>query len=244
MHQKAAPSAGAAVPSMEPVRLSFGADHSSLTALLLAPPTARALYVLGHGAGAGMEHPFMRSVSEALAARGVATFRYNFPYTEIGRGRPDPKPVLLRAVRAAVSTAAAALPGLPLFAGGKSMGGRMTSEAQAREPLPGVRGLVFLGFPLHPPKRPNAERARHLAGVELPMLFVQGTRDDLAELDLVRPVVAGLGDRAHLHLVQGADHGFSVLRRSGRSEAEVMTELATAVEGWIGSRGGDAEPGG
>jgi uncharacterized protein len=224
--------------AIAPVPLSFRAGERSLNALLLAPPTARALYVLAHGAGAGMEHRFMRSVAEALAARAVATFRYNFPYTEQGRGRPDPKPVLLEAVRAAVDAAAAALPGLPLLAGGKSMGGRMTSEAQAREPLPAVCGLVFLGFPLHPPKRPGTDRAGHLSRVNLPMLFLQGTRDELAELDLMRGVVGALGDRAELHAVEGADHGFAVLKRSGRSESEVMEELAGRVEAWMRIRVG------
>ena len=215
-------------------RISFTAGGDTLSALLLAPREPRALYVYAHGAGAGMEHPFMEASARALARRGVATFRYNFPFTELRRGRPDFTPVLLRTVRAAVDAAAAALPAVPLVAGGKSMGGRMTSEAQAKEPLPGVRGLIFVGFPLHRPKQPGTERAAHLAGVRLPMLFLQGTRDEMANLELIRGVTGETGARATLHVVEGADHGFHVLKRSGRTDAEVMDELSDRIESWIG----------
>jgi hypothetical protein len=186
--------------------------------------------VLGHGAGAGMRHPFMDRAADALAARGLATLRYQFPYMEAGRRRPDPHPILVATVRAAVARAAGE--GLPLLAGGKSMGGRMTSRAAAEEALPGVRGLVFLGFPLHPAGRPGTERAEHLSGVDVPMLFLQGTRDRLADLDLLQPVCRELGSRATLHVVEGADHSFGVLVRSGRSADEVMAELADAVAAW------------
>jgi uncharacterized protein len=216
-------------------RLSFTPEGGeALPALLLAAQAPRALYVFAHGAGAGMEHAFMERVARALADRRVATFRYEFPYMAQRRGRPDRKPVLLRTVRAAVEAAGAALPGVPLLAGGKSMGGRMTSEAQAEAPLAGVRGLVFTGFPLHAPKRPATERAAHLAQVELPMLFLQGTRDDLADLELIREVAGQLGARATLHVVEGANHGFHVLKRSGRADAEVIEELAAAVADWLG----------
>ena len=193
---------------------------------------ARALYVLAHGAGAGMDHPFMAAVAAALAERGVATLRYQFPYMEAGKKRPDRAPVAQATVRAAVRRARSEWPELPLFAGGKSFGGRMTSQAAAAAPLPGVEGLVFLGFPLHAAGRPGTDRAAHLAAVSVPMLFVQGTRDALADLDLLRPVLAGLGDRARLHVVDGGDHSFKVLKRSGRTEEEVMEEIADAVAGF------------
>ena len=218
---------------LEPKRLSFAAGEDTLSALLLAPGEPRALYVYGHGAGAGMQHAFMEASAQDLARRGIATFRYNFPYTELKRGAPDRTHVLLRTVRAAVSAAADALPGVPLLAGGKSMGGRMTSEAQAKEPLPGVRGLIFVGFPLHRPKNVNSDRAAHLASVHLPMLFLQGTRDEMADLELMRGVAEGLGARATLHVVEGADHGFHVLKRSGRTDGEVMNELTERIERWI-----------
>ncbi len=203
-----------------------------MSALLQRPPDARLLYVLAHGAGAGMRHPFLASVARALAGRGIATLRYQFPYVEAQARRPDPPGVLEATVRSAVAAAASAVPGLPLVAGGKSLGGRMTSNAQAKQPLPGVRGLVFLGFPLHPPKRPGDARAEHLSAVQVPMLFLQGTRDDLAELRLLEPVCHRLGDRATLHVVEGADHSFRVLKRSGRSDEEVVAELGEAVANW------------
>jgi predicted alpha/beta-hydrolase family hydrolase len=217
--------------SLQPsIRLAFDAGAGEqVSALLLTPPEPRALYVYGHGAGAGMEHRFMEDSARALFGRGIATFRYNFPFKEQRLGRPDRPAVLLRTVRAAVDAAAAALPGVPLFAGGKSMGGRMTSQAQAESPLPGVRGLVFVGFPLHRPKQPAKERAVHLASVTLPMLFLQGTRDEMAELELVRSVISGLDARATLHEIEGADHGFHVLKRSGRTDAEVIEEIADRI---------------
>jgi hypothetical protein len=201
--------------------------------LLVAPPDAKALLVLAHGAGAGMRHPFMEKIAQALAERGVATFRYEFAYMERRAGRPDPPTVAAARVREAVGDAARAAPGVPLLAGGKSFGGRMTSTAQAEEPLPGVRGLVFFGFPLHPPGRPGTSRAEHLSQVRIPMLFLQGTRDEFAGLDLLRPVVQDLGDRATLHLIDDGDHSFKVRKKqTGKSEAQVLTELASAVGTW------------
>ena len=217
--------------SADPVAISVG-DGGRVSGLLLRPPDARWLYVLAHGAGAGMRHPFLETIARALAARQVATLRYQFPYMERRASRPDPPDVAAAAARAAVAEAAHLAPGLSLVAGGKSFGGRMTSTAQAEEPLTGVRGLVFLGFPLHPPGRPGDGRAGHLAQVQIPMLFLQGTRDEFADLELLRPVVKRLGDRATLHLVDGGDHSFHVLKRSGRTDAEVLEELAAAVEEW------------
>ncbi|WP_431015903.1 alpha/beta hydrolase family protein [Bradyrhizobium pachyrhizi] len=207
-------------------------DDSTVSALLLRPAQARSAFVFAHGAGAGMTHPSMAAIAEGLAERGIATLRYQFPYMEKGSKRPDPPAVAQATVRAAVAEAARYCGELPLFAGGKSFGGRMTSHAQAKAPLAGVRGLVFLGFPLHPAGKPSSERAKHLAEVKVPMLFLQGTRDALAELDLLEPVVKGLGHRATLHLVQEADHSFHVLKRSGRNDREVMTELLDAFAGW------------
>src|SRR5436309_6286981 len=176
-----------------------------------------------------MRHPFLEAISQRLAEREIAALRYQFPYMEQRARRPDPPAVAAAAVRAAVMEAARAAPGLPLVAGGKSFGGRMTSTAQAGEPLPGVRGLVFLGFPLHPPGRPGNERAEHLTQVQIPMLFLQGTRDDFADLKLLRPVIKRLGKRATLHLVEGGDHSFKVLKKSGRTDAQVMDELAEQI---------------
>src|SRR5438034_2505518 len=197
--------------------------------LLVRPHDARLLYVLAHGAGAGMRHHFLAQAADGFAGRGIATYRYEFPYMQAGKNRPDSPGVAEAAVRAAVLVAAHRAPELPLIAGGKSFGGRMTSQAQAHEPLPGVRGLVFLGFPLHPPGRPGTTRAEHLDAVQIPMLFLQGTRDDFAGLDLLRPVVARLGKRATLHLVEGGDHSFKVLKKSGRTDAQVMDELAEQI---------------
>ncbi len=197
--------------------------------ILRRPPEAWCLYVLAHGAGAGMRHPFLESLAGALAGEGVATLRYEFPYLEQGKKRIDPPPVLHARVREAV--AAAAKERLPLFAGGKSMGGRMTSQAQALEPLSGVRGLAFVGFPLHPAGKPGTERAAHLREVDLPMLFLQGTRDDLADLALLRPVVEALPS-ATLHVVDDADHSFHVRKKSGRADAEVLADLARTFAAW------------
>jgi len=215
-----------------PIRFAAGA-HGEVSGLLLVPEGARWLYVVAHGAGAGMRHPFMGAVADRLAGRGIATFRYQFPYMERGGGRPDPPHVATATVRAAVTEASRSCPDVALVAGGKSFGGRMTSTAMAEEPLPSVRGLVFLGFPLHPPGRPSATRARHLEDVTAPMLFLQGTRDPLAELDLLRPVLDRFGDRATLHVVEGADHSFAVLKRSGRTGEQVLDELAQTVEAWL-----------
>ncbi len=214
------------------LRIHVGEHVGDVSAILRRPDDSWALYVLAHGAGAGMRHRFMERIAGELADRGVATLRYQFPYLEQGSRRPDPPGVLEATVRAAVTKARELAPELPLVAGGKSMGGRMTSSAEARRTLEGVCGLVFLGFPLHPPKRPGTSRAEHLAGVQVPMLFLQGTRDDLADLGLIGDVCDGLGPRATLHVVDGADHSFAVLKRSGRTEAEVMAELADTITGW------------
>jgi len=216
--------------------LRFGVAETSgeVSALLVRPPDARLLYVLAHGAGAGMRHSFLESIAQRLAERGIATLRYQFPYMERRAGRPDPPAVAAATVRTAVVEAARNAPGLPLVAGGKSFGGRMTSTAQAEAPLPGVRGLVFLGFPLHPPGRPDDKRAEHLAQVRIPMLFLQGDRDEFADLTLLRPVVKRLGERATLHLVEGGDHSFHVLKRSARTDADVMGELVGAIADWTG----------
>ena len=201
--------------------------------LLVAPSGARAGYVFAHGAGAGMAHPFMASVADELAERGIATLRYQFPYMERGSRRPDSPKVAHAAVRAAVAQAALLLPKLPLFAGGKSFGGRMTSQAQAAEPLAGVGGLAFLGFPLHPAGKPSDDRAEHLYDVAVPMLFLQGSRDELADLTLLRPVVKALGARATLEVFDQADHSFHVPARSGRKDAEVRAAMLDALAAWI-----------
>ena len=214
-----------------PLRLTIDAG-SSVAALLQRPPAATACYVLAHGAGAGMTHAFMADVAEGLAARGIATLRYQFPFVEQGSRRPDTPAVAHAAVRAACGLARAET-GLPLVAGGKSFGGRMMSQAQALAPLADVAGLAFLGFPLHAPDKPSIERATHLADVRVPMLFIQGTRDKLAELSRLRGVVGDLGPRATLHVVEHADHGFEVLVRSGRKPAEVMAEVLDTLAGWI-----------
>jgi uncharacterized protein len=204
-----------------------------VSGLLAQPPDAKWLYVLAHGAGAGMRHAFMEGIAAALADRAVATLRYQFPYVEQGRRRPDSPQVAQDAVRAAVAKAAELAPELPLVAGGKSYGGRMTSHAAASDPgLPGVRGLVFLGFPLHAAGRPSITRAAHLPEVGLPMLFVQGTRDTLADLALIRSVTDPLGASATLHVVEGADHGFRVPKASGRTPEVVLGEIADVVVGW------------
>jgi uncharacterized protein len=208
-------------------------NGESVSALLDMPDKPSALYVFAHGAGAGMRQKAMAATAVGLAARGIAVLRYQFPYMEKGGKRVDPPPIAHAAVRAAVAKAAEIAPALPLFAGGRSFGGRMTSQAQAGAPLTGVRGLVFFAFPLHPAGKPATDRADHLGRVAIPMLFLQGTRDALAELDLLRPVVKDLGDRATLKLIEHADHSFHVLKSSGRSDAEVEREMLDAAAGWI-----------
>lgn len=203
-----------------------------VSALIDRPMEPRSMLVIGHGAGAGMRHRFLESLVERLNARSIATLRYQFPYMEQGRKRPDHQSRLLPTVRAAVRTAREVAGELPLFAGGKSMGGRMTSLAAAKEPLEGVRALVFFGFPLHAPGRDGSERAEHLTAVDVPMLFLQGTRDRLARLDLLEPVCASLDGRATLHVVDGGDHSFHVLKRSGRTDDDALDELAERTATW------------
>ncbi len=205
----------------------------SVSALWQTPTNARAALVLGHGAGAGMRHPFMAATASELSERGIATLRYQFPYMEQGSRRPDAPAMCHATVRAAVSEASRLGGALPLFAGGKSFGGRMTSQAQAAAALAGVRGLVFLGFPLHPAKKPADSRAKHLFDVRIPMLFIQGTRDELADLALLEPITEQLGSRATLVRLEGADHSFHVLARSGRKDAEVLREAADAAARWM-----------
>jgi hypothetical protein len=214
--------------------LSINTDRGVVSAIHLAPPRAAALFVCAHGAGAGMRHRFLAELAAALAARDVATLRYQFPFTEAGRKFPDRAPVCEDVVRAAVEAGRRLAGDLPLFAGGKSMGGRMTSQADAASPLPGARGLIFLGFPLHRPDRPgDLGRGDHLEAVDRPMLMIQGDRDALSDLAAMRDRVAGLGARATLHVVEAADHGFDVLVRSGRDRREVIGEVAVAAAGWI-----------
>jgi predicted alpha/beta-hydrolase family hydrolase len=220
---------------MQPVTIAVD-DSRQVSGLLEVPRDARACYVLAHGAGAGMAHPFMAAAAKELADRGIATLRYQFPYMEQGSKRPDAPKVAQAAVRAAIAEAARRVPGLALFAGGKSFGGRMTSQAQAASPLPGVRGLVFLGFPLHPAGKPSDERAKHLFDVRVPMLFLQGTRDELADLPLVQALVEQLGARATLELFQDADHSFHVPARSGRNDSQVRAGMLDTLAAWITSR--------
>ena len=200
---------------------------------MLAEARAGWVYVFGHGAGAGMRHAFMERVCHQLADRGVGTFRYQFPYMEYGKKRPDIHRVLHGTVRAAVAAAREAAPDARLVAGGKSMGGRMTSLVQSSAPLPDVAGLIFLGFPLHAPNKPGTDRADHLRNVAVRMLFLQGTRDSLADLTLLTPVVNALGGRATMHIVEGGDHSFKVLKRSGRTDDEVFDQLTDTIDMWI-----------
>jgi len=225
---------GAAVNATLAERLTLSIDETRrVSALLQLPTTATACFVFAHGAGAGMEHPSMTAVAAELAARSIATLRFQFPYMEQRSRRPDTPAVCHSTVRAAIDEAARRAPGLALVAGGRSFGGRMTSQAQAIEPLPGVRGLAFLGFPLHPAVRPSAERAEHLRDVKIPMLFLQGTRDELAKLELLQPLIDGLGARATLKLLRDADNSFHVPARTGRKDAEVRAEMADAFAAWI-----------
>jgi len=206
---------------------------TSVSALLIQPKDARACFVFAHGAGAGMTHSFMEQAAAGLAGRGIATLRYQFPYMEKGSKRPDSPVIAHAAVRAAVAEAARHCPGLPLIAGGKSFGGRMTSQAQAKAPLAGVRGLAFFGFPLHAAGKPSIDRADHLAEVHVPILFLQGTNDKLAELQLLKPVVEKLKPAATMHVIEAADHSFHVPARSGRNDREVMNEILDALAAWV-----------
>jgi predicted alpha/beta-hydrolase family hydrolase len=208
-------------------------EATAVSALLMRPAQPRACFIFAHGAGAGMSHSFMEAVALGLCERRIATLRYQFPYMEKGGRRPDPPALAHAAVRAAVTRAGQLLPKLPLIAGGKSFGGRMTSQAQAAAPLAGVRGLAFFGFPLHPAGKPSIDRAKHLADVQIPMLFMQGTRDALAEITLLESAVERLGPSAALHLVEGADHSFHVLARSGRNDREVLNEILDGFATWI-----------
>jgi uncharacterized protein len=208
-------------------------DAVRVSGLVLDPPHAQGCYILAHGAGAGMNHPFMAAVAAGLARRGIATLRYQFPYMERGAKRPDPPQLTQATVRAAVAAALVLLPNQPLVAGGKSFGGRMTSQAQAKTPLEGVRGLAFLGFPLHPAGRPSQDRAVHLFDVQIPMLFLQGTHDKLAALDQIEPLCKKLGKRATLKLIADADHSFHVPARTGRKDAQVLADMIDALGAWF-----------
>jgi predicted alpha/beta-hydrolase family hydrolase len=218
-------------PSAQSLMIPVGEDRR-VSGLLLRPERAWACYVLAHGAGAGMSHPFLEAVAGELGARGIATLRFQFPYMEARARRPDPPKLAETTVRAAVAQAARLLPGLPLFAGGKSFGGRMTSQAEAAAPLPGLRGIAFLGFPLHPAGRPSIDRSAHLERVSVPMLFLQGTRDALAETTLMEQVAGRLGARATLQFFTDADHSFHVPARSGRTDAEVRSAMLDALAAW------------
>jgi uncharacterized protein len=215
-------------------KLTIGVGATRVSGLLLCPGEARACYVLAHGAGAGMTHPFLEMIAGALADRQIATLRFQFPYMELGAKRPDPPKLAQAAVRAAVAVAGERLADLPLIAGGKSFGGRMTSQAQASEPLTGVRGLAFLGFPLHAANQPSSSRADHLDQVQVPMLFLQGTRDALANIDLIHELMARLGRRATLYAIHEADHSFRLPARAGRKASEVTSELADKIADWTG----------
>ena len=221
-------------PDAEAITLEVS-DKTRVSGLVQCPPNAHAMYVFAHGAGAGMKHSFMSAIAAELAANGVGTLRYQFPYMEQGSKRPDPPALCHATVRAAVAEAARRAPGMRLIAGGKSFGGRMTSQAQAAAPLVGVMGLAFVGFPLHPAKRPASDRAKHLFDVNVPMLFLQGTRDELADLTLLEPLVTQLGKRAELYKIEGADHAFHVLARSGRKDGDVLKELAVTLADWARS---------
>lgn len=227
-------------PGKQRLTIGVGANHR-VSALFERPGTARAVFVLAHGAGAGMEHPSMQAVATELAQHGIAVLRYQFPYMEQRSRRPDPPALCHATVRAAVAEAARLAPDLPLIAGGRSFGGRMTSQAQAQAPLAGVRGLVFLAFPLHPAGRPGTDRAAHLQAVGIPMLFIQGSRDELADLGLLRTTVERLGALATLHVLEDADHSFHVPARGGRKDAEVRQDALDALCAWLNRLGG-AQP--
>lgn len=214
------------------LQFTVGNSARQVSALLVRPANARWLMVLAHGAGAGIRHPFMAGAAASLAARQIASFRYQFPYMEEGKRAPDPQPVLLETVRSAIAAARDSVGDLPMLAGGKSLGGRMTSTAASQAALPGVRGLVFFGFPLHAPGKPADERGSHLFEVKVPMLFLQGTRDSLADLTLLRPLCDRLEGKARLHVIEGADHSFHVPKKSGRTDEDVLQELGKVVANW------------
>jgi hypothetical protein len=219
--------------AMQAMKLGIPVGDQKVSGILLRPDEAKALYLFAHGAGLGMAHPMMEANARGLAQRGIATLRYNFPYMEKGGGRPDRPALALATVRAANAAAAQFVSDLPLFAGGRSYGGRMTSQAQAQAPLPNVRGLAFLGFPLHPAGQPGTDRAEHLEQVQVPMLFVSGERDALAEMSLLKPLVEGLGERATLHVVAHADHGLRVTAKSGRGPADAINEGLDTLAEWM-----------
>jgi uncharacterized protein len=214
--------------------IKFIASKSSgeVSGILLLPGKPKFLLLFAHGAGAGMKHPFMEKVSGYLAEENIGTLRYNFPYTEKKIKRPDPAPILMQTVRSAVEAAKKYVGDIPLFAGGKSMGGRMTSMAASKEPLDGIKGIIFFGFPLHAPGKPSDERGEHLFNVSVPMLFLQGMRDKLADLKLLKPIIKKLKDKATLHIIEGADHSFHLLKSSGRNDEEVLKEIAKKVGEW------------
>jgi predicted alpha/beta-hydrolase family hydrolase len=217
----------------EEIKFSAGEKVGQVSGLLILPKGAQGLLVLAHGAGAGMRHRFMEEIAQKLADKSIATFRYQFAYMEKGIKRPDGEAVLTATVRAAVAAAKKHGEGLPLFAGGKSMGGRMTSLAAAKEPLEGVRGLIYFGFPLHAAGRPSADRGQHLFDVKLPMLFLQGSRDALADLKLLKPLCARLGEKVELFVIDGGDHSFHLLKSSGRSDDQAVAEAVTKASFWI-----------
>ncbi|MFL6600394.1 MAG: alpha/beta family hydrolase [Steroidobacteraceae bacterium] len=221
-------------PSAHPATIAVDDTHR-VSALTLIPSSARACFVFAHGAGAGMTHPFMEAIAAGLGEAGIATLRFQFPYMEAHARRPDPPALCHATVRAAVAEAARVTHGLPLIAGGRSFGGRMSSQAQAKSSLPGVLGLAFLGFPLHPAKRPSVERGQHLFEVNTPLLFLQGDRDELADLILLQNLVEGLGARATLKLIPNANHAYRVPARTGRSEAQIRGELVQTLHDWIGT---------
>ncbi len=227
---------------MQELKLDIPAAGERVSGLLLRPDDAKALYLFAHGAGVGMMHPSMETNARGLAERGIATLRYQFPYMEKGGGRPDPPRIAHATVRAAAASVGEVASDLPLFAGGRSYGGRMTSQAQALDPLPGVRGLAFLGFPMHPAGAPSIERADHLSQVHVPMLFLSGDRDALAEVGLLKSVVASLGDRATLHLVEHGDHGLRVPVKSGRATTEAQAEALDAMRDWMARQIGCLTP--
>ncbi len=217
--------------------ITFTASKNSgkVSGIVIMPEKAKLFLVLAHGAGADMHHSFMETFAGYLADEKIGTLRYNFPYTENKKKRPDFAPVLMETVRSAVKTARDFSGSLPVFAGGKSMGGRMTSMVASKAPLENVKGIVFIGFPLHPPGKPSTERSEHLFNVDVPLLFLQGTRDKLAEPELLKPVVKKLGDKAALHVIDGADHSFHMLKSSGRTDDSVLRELASTIGNWASS---------